>query len=192
MAKVSPRARALAVAITLVLRVVTLGLLAASLAVIATRDRTHYDPIYVLGTDLGLLPLYSDDGVYSGGPAYDVSFQDLYTFWYVLSVAAIGCACTLLALIFVAAIAVVQGRQGIGGTSVVRILVFIDVVLCALLTSGGAAGLGLVVDNQRINGKSFDSAHRKFYAAFDASCGLLLAAAVCTVIMVMLSVSSSK
>jgi hypothetical protein len=81
MAKVSPRARALAVAITLVLRVVTLGLLAASLAVIATRDRTHYDPIYVLGTDLGLLPLYSDDGVYSGGPAYDVSFQDLYTFW---------------------------------------------------------------------------------------------------------------
>jgi hypothetical protein len=43
-------------------------------------------------------------------------------------VAAIGCACTLLALIFVAAIAVVQGRQGIGGTSVVRILVFIDVV----------------------------------------------------------------
>jgi hypothetical protein len=63
-------------------------------------------------------------------------------------------------------------------------------VLCALLTSGGAAGLGLVVDNQRINGKSIDSAHRKFYTSFDASCGLLLAAAVCTVVMIMISVSS--
>ena len=58
----APRARGLAVAI-LVLRVVTLGVLAASLGVIATTARTHYDPI---GEDVGQI--------------YDISFQDLYTY----------------------------------------------------------------------------------------------------------------
>jgi len=60
--KMAPRARGLAVAI-LVLRVVTLGVLAASLGVIATTARTHYDPI---GEDVGQI--------------YGISFQDLYTY----------------------------------------------------------------------------------------------------------------
>nr|CAB3489995.1 unnamed protein product [Digitaria exilis] len=63
-------------------------------------------------------------------------------------------------------------------------------VVCALLTSGGAAGLGLVVDDQRRHRYLFDSAQKKFYTFFDASCGLLLAAAVCTVIIIMVSVYS--
>ncbi|XP_021317779.1 CASP-like protein 4D1 [Sorghum bicolor] len=159
---------------TLVTRVITLAILAASVVVMATTARTEYDLIYLLDEDFGQI--------------HDMSFQDLYTYRYVLSVAAIGCAYTLV-LISVAAIAVVQGQR-IGGTGFAWFLIFMDVVLCALLTSGGAAGLGLVVDNQRINGKSFDSGHRKFYTSFDASCGLLLAAAVCTVVMIMISVSS--
>jgi hypothetical protein len=58
----APRARGLAVA-NLVLRVVTLGVLAASLVVIATTARIDYDPI---GEDVGQI--------------YDISFQDLYTY----------------------------------------------------------------------------------------------------------------
>ena len=65
-------------------------------------------------------------------------------------------------------------------------------VFCALFTSGGAAGLGLVVDNQRLRGKHFDHGLRKFYTLFDASCGLLLASAVCTVVIIMVSVFRSS
>ena len=54
-------------------------------------------------------------------------------FRYVLSVAAIGCAYTLV-LISVAAIAVVQGQR-IGGTGFAWFLIFMDVVSLPLLYS---------------------------------------------------------
>ncbi|KAF8694496.1 hypothetical protein HU200_038241 [Digitaria exilis] len=167
------RARALAV-VTLVLQVITLCTLAASLVVIATAPRTQYDMVYAFSIEIDDFNQYY--------------FQDLYTFRYVLSVAAIGCAYTLM-LFPLAIIAIVQGRR-VGGTSAARFLIFTDIVVCALLTSGGAAGLGLVVDDQRRHRHLFDSAQKKFYTFFDASCGLLLAAAVCTVIIIMVSVYS--
>ncbi|CAL4980841.1 unnamed protein product [Urochloa decumbens] len=179
---ISARARALAV-VTLVFRIIALGLLAASLIVIATTARTQYDPFYlkVFNGFLGVeLQVYE---------AVNINFQDLYTYRYVLSTAAIGCAYTLI-LIPLEIIAVVQQGKRIGGTSTARILIFTDVVFCALFTSGGAAGLGLVVDNQHRNRKLFDSDHRKFYVSFDASCGLLLVAAICTVVIIMISAYS--
>ncbi|KAG2562580.1 hypothetical protein PVAP13_8KG272100 [Panicum virgatum] len=182
---VSARARALAVAI-LVLRVINLGFLAASLAIIASSARTLYDLAHV-----DIIGDYSRFYYIVGivpREVFDTNFQDLYTYRFVLSAAAIGCAYTLV-LIPLSIIAVVQGNR-FGGTSAARILIFTDVVFCALFTSGGAAGLGLVVDNQRLNGKHFDHGLRKFYTSFDASCSLLLASAICTVVIVMVSVFS--
>ncbi|RCV38500.1 hypothetical protein SETIT_8G147700v2 [Setaria italica] len=171
------RGRALPV-VTLFLRVITLCLLAASLVVTATTAKTIYGPY----------PIYIYIGDIELTQQYDFTFQGLYTYRYVLSVAAIGCAYSLI-LISLAIIAVIEGKR-VGGTNAARFLSFLDVVFCTLFTSGGAAGLGLVVDSQRIDGKYFDSARRKFFISFDASCGLLLAASVCTVVIIMISVYS--
>ncbi|PAN43008.1 hypothetical protein PAHAL_8G203800 [Panicum hallii] len=185
MAFSSARARALAVT-TLVLRIITLGLLAASLAVIASLARTQYDVGHV--DIIGDYDAFSYIVGVAPRELFGVNFQDLYTFRYVLSVAAIGCAYTLI-LIPLAIMSVVKGKR-FGSTSAARILIFTDVVFCALFTSGGAAGLGLVVDNQRINGKYFDHGLRKFYTFFDTSCGLLLASAIYTVVIIKVSVYS--
>ncbi|KAJ1275807.1 hypothetical protein BS78_05G165000 [Paspalum vaginatum] len=156
---------------TLVFRFITLGFLAASLVVLATA-RFHVDAFRV-----------GDETI---SAARDITFKDRYSFRYTFSVAAIGCAYTLL-VIPLAAIAAVQGKV-IGGTSFVRLLIFTDVVFCALFATGGAAGLGFVVDDQlRLKGDILPAARRFLYLV-DASCGLLLAAAICTVVMIMISV----
>ncbi|PAN43006.1 hypothetical protein PAHAL_8G203600 [Panicum hallii] len=160
-------ARTLGVA-ALVLRVITLGLLTASLAILAAA-RVHRDAVYFGGVLLQ--------------PSYDFTFKDRYTYRYVFSVATIGCAYTLL-LVPLAAVVAVQGR-GIGGTSFVRFLIFTDVVFCALFSTGGAAGLGYVFGYQlHEQGEPI----RKFLYMVDASCGLLLGAAISTVVMIMISV----
>jgi hypothetical protein len=51
---------------TLVTRVITLAILAASVVVMATTARTEYDLIYLLDEDFGQI--------------HDMSFQDLYTY----------------------------------------------------------------------------------------------------------------
>lgn len=61
----APRARGHAMA-TLVTRVITLAILAASVVVMATTARTEYDLIYLLDEDFGQI--------------HDMSFQDLYTY----------------------------------------------------------------------------------------------------------------
>ncbi|KAG2562576.1 hypothetical protein PVAP13_8KG272501 [Panicum virgatum] len=156
--------------ITLVLRAITLSLLAASLAILAAA-RVHRDAIYI--GDVLLQPLH------------DFTFKDRYTYRYVFSIATIGCAYTLL-LIPLSAIMAVQGR-GIGGTSFVKFLIFADIVFCALFSTGGAAGLGFVVDYQ-LHDKGAPIRTRRFLYMVDASCGLLLGAAICTVVMIMISV----
>ena len=74
---VSARARALAVAI-LVLRVINLGLLAASLAIIASSARTLYDLAHV-----DIIGDYSRFYYIVGivpREVFDINFQDLYTY----------------------------------------------------------------------------------------------------------------
>ena len=60
-------------------------------------------------------------------------------------------------------------------------------VFCALFSTGGAAGLGFVVDYQ-LHDKGAPIRTRRFLYMVDASCGLLLGAATCMVIMIMISV----
>ncbi|OEL15053.1 hypothetical protein BAE44_0023929 [Dichanthelium oligosanthes] len=156
---------------TLVLRVITLGLLTASLVILATA-RIHEDTLYYAGEIIR--------------SSYDITFKDHYALRYVFSVAAIGCAYTLL-VIPLAAIAAVKG-MAIGGASFVRLHIFTDIIFCALFSTGGAAGLGFVVDHQ-IHNKGDPSRVLRFLHFVDASCGLLLAAAICTVVMIMISVS---
>jgi hypothetical protein len=58
-------------------------------------------------------------------------------------------------------------------------------VFCALFSTGGAAGLGYVFGYQlHEQGEPI----RKFLYMVDASCGLLLGAAISTVVMIMISV----
>ncbi|XP_062182128.1 CASP-like protein 4D1 [Phragmites australis] len=156
--------RALAVA-ALLLRVLTLLLLIASLIIIAT------DKIYSPFTDVEDPP--------------NMTFRDFYAYRYVLSVAVIGCAYTLLVIPF-AAIHVSQGKR-IGHSRATSFLIFTDVVCAVLIATGAAAGLGLTVEFQR-----YPQNHdfKNFLNLVDASCGLLLGATVCMVIMIMISVHS--
>jgi uncharacterized membrane protein YjgN (DUF898 family) len=77
MAFSSARARALAVT-TLVLRIITLGLLAASLAVIASLARTQYDVGHV--DIIGDYDAFSYIVGVAPRELFGVNFQDLYTF----------------------------------------------------------------------------------------------------------------
>ncbi|KAL6842899.1 hypothetical protein ACP4OV_027212 [Aristida adscensionis] len=141
-----------------VLRLLTLALLAASLAVI-TADK--------LTIDLG-----------SGKAPQS------------------GCAYTLLQLA-VAAVSVARGKPAIGGSgteSVALLLVCADVVFALLLVTGAAVGLGFTYDVQRVVDPSSapeSKLHRdldRFFAVAYASAGLMLIAAACVALMVMLSV----
>lgn len=63
-------------------------------------------------------------------------------------------------------------------------------VFCALFATGGVVGLGFTVDIHHSYQDGFGSDLKKFFRSVDASCALLLAAVVCMVIMVMISVYS--
>ncbi|KAJ1275822.1 hypothetical protein BS78_05G165900 [Paspalum vaginatum] len=163
----------------LALRLLTLALLAASLALIAA-DKLNVD---------------SD-------PPQKYTFKDIHAYRYVLAVAVIGCAYTLLQLPF-AAVSVARRKRVVGGTDDVALfLVSADVVFAMLLAAGAAAGFGFTYDVKRY----FDGVFRdtvqtpevgrlhldvdRFFDMAYASAGLMLAAAACTALMAMLSVYS--
>ncbi|KAL6654118.1 hypothetical protein ACP70R_007583 [Stipagrostis hirtigluma subsp. patula] len=160
----SSRAQAVA---TLLLRVLALLLLIASLIIIAVNK--VYTPF-----------LKVEDPP-------NFTFRDVYAYRYVLSVAVIGCAYTLLVLPF-AAIHVAQGKR-IGRSGATTFIIFTDVLFSVLIATGAAAGLGLTVEFQRSQPHDGSDADN-FYNLVDTSCGLMLAATVCMVIIVMISVNS--
>ncbi|CAL4992700.1 unnamed protein product [Urochloa decumbens] len=152
-------------AVSLLLRVLTLLLLIASIAIIVTNK------VYGPFTDVVDPPNYT--------------FRDFYTYRYVLSAAVIGSAYTLLVLPF-AAIHVAQGRKIARGRGI-ALLIFADVVFALLIATGAAAGLGLTVELQ--HPLQF-SVFKNFLNLVDVSCGLMLGATICMVIMIMISVHS--
>ncbi|CAD6256785.1 unnamed protein product [Miscanthus lutarioriparius] len=156
--------RALA-AVSLVLRVLTLLLLIASLIIMVT-NKIYFGPFSAV----------------EDPPNF--TFRDRLAYRYVVSAAVIGCAYTLLVLPF-DVIPVAQGRKiGRGGATVV--LIFTDVVFAVLIATGAAAGLGLTVDSQRFP-ELLDSDTKNFCNMVDLSCGLMLGATVCMVIMITIS-----
>ncbi|KAG2558136.1 hypothetical protein PVAP13_8NG141500 [Panicum virgatum] len=169
----------------LILRLLTLVLLVASLALIAA-DKLKVD----------------------GDPPQQFTFKDVHAYRYVLAVAVVGCAYTLLHLTF-AAVGVarrkrlVGGGGGSGSEDVALLLVVPDVAFALLLAAGAAAGLGFTHDVKRyFDGVVFrgaagspevDRLHRDVDRFFDlayASAGLMLAAAACTALMIIPSVYS--
>ncbi|KAL6654115.1 hypothetical protein ACP70R_007580 [Stipagrostis hirtigluma subsp. patula] len=171
------KAAALPAAVVLALRLLTLALLAASLAVVATNK----------------LDIRTDD------PPQKVTFRDVYAYRYLLAVAVVGCAYTLLQ-VPVAAVSVARRGRAVGGGGVALLLVSADVALALVLATGAAAGLGLTYDARRyFDGVLHDAAalpgvdrlHRdmdRFFNLAYASAGLMLAAAACMALMIMISV----
>uniref|UniRef100_A0ACD5TUT8 Uncharacterized protein n=1 Tax=Avena sativa TaxID=4498 RepID=A0ACD5TUT8_AVESA len=157
---------------TLVFRVLAIGLLAASIALIATAK--IYDP-----TDRSL----------AAPPNF--TFQDFYAFEYLLSAGVIGCAYTMLALVF-AAVNVSRRRMFRGGEAV--FLICADAVCSVIMATGAAAALGIAVQYQQENRSFLDSPAaatvKKFFDQVDASCALILGAALCTVIIIGMSAHS--
>lgn len=172
----------------LILRLLSLGLLAASLALIAA-DKLNVD---------------SD-------PPQRYTFRDVYAYRYVLAVAVIGCAYTLLQLPLAAVSIIASGnnKRGIGaggGSVAVALLVLVllaDVVFALLLATGAAAGFAFTYDVKRyldgqfdddsIGTPEVDKLHRdmdKFFDLAYAAAGLMLAAAACMALVIMLSVYS--
>ncbi|KAJ1275809.1 hypothetical protein BS78_05G165200 [Paspalum vaginatum] len=154
-------------AASLLVRILTLLLLIAALIILVT------DKIYGPFGDVVSPP--------------NITFRDFYAYRYVLSVAVIGCAYTLLLLPF-AAIHVAQGRR-VGRGRGIALLIFTDVVFAVLIATGAAAGLGLTVEIQRAAQDS-SSDFKNFYNLVDVSCGLMLGATICMVIIIMISVHS--
>ncbi|CAN6363124.1 unnamed protein product [Urochloa humidicola] len=180
---------ALPSAAILILRLLTLALLAASLALIAA-DKLTVD---------------------GGDPPQKFTFRDVHAYRYLLAVAVVGCAYTLLLQLPLAAAAVARRNKrlagaGAGGEDVTALLLtFADVAFALLLAAGAAAGLGFTHDVKRyFDGVVFvsgggggspevDRLHRDVDRFFDmayASAGLMVAAAACTAVIVVISVYS--
>ncbi|OEL35383.1 hypothetical protein BAE44_0003597 [Dichanthelium oligosanthes] len=142
-------------------------------------------------------------------PLQRFTFRDIHTYRYVLAVAVVGCAYTLLHLPSMAVGVVARRKRAAdgGGTKddvrVALLLVFTDVAFALLLAAGAAAGLGFTHDVKRyFDGVVFrddaagsgspevDRLHQDVDRFFDiayASAGLMLAAAACTTLVIMLS-----
>ena len=155
---------------------------------------------------LTLALLAADKLNVDGDPPQRFTFKDGHAYRYVLAVAVLGCAYTLLHLPF-AAVGVARRKQladgGGGGEDVALLLVVADVAFALLLAAGAAAGLGFTHNVKRyFDGVVFrgaagspevDRLHRDVDRFFDlayASAGLMLAAAACTALMIILSVYS--
>ncbi|CAN6372346.1 unnamed protein product [Urochloa humidicola] len=178
---------ALPSAAILILRLLTLTLLAASLAVIAADKLTASSG--------------SDD------PPQKFSFRDVHAYRYLLAVAVVGCAYTLLLQLPLAAVAVAR-RNKLGGEDVAALLLalFADVAFAMVLAAGAAAGLGFTHDVKRYfdgvvfsgggAGGSLPEVERlqrdvdRFFDMAYASAGLMVAAAACTAVIVVISVYS--
>ena len=168
-------------AAVLILRLLTLALLAASLALIAA-DKLNVD----------------------GDPPQRFTFKDVHAYRYVLAVAVFGCAYTLLHLPF-AAVGVARRKRlvGGGGEDVALLLVVADVAFALLLAAGDGAGLGFTHDAKRYfdgvefggtGGSPEDDRYQRdvdrFFDLASASAGLMLAAAACMALRIILSVYS--
>ncbi|CAO2149183.1 unnamed protein product [Urochloa humidicola] len=173
---------ALPSAAILILRLLTLTLLAASLAVIAADKLTTDDP------------------------PQKFTFRDVHAYRYLLAVAVVGCAYTLLLQLPLAAVAVARRNKRGDDVAALLLALFADVAFSMLLAAGAAAGLGFTHDVKRyFDGVVFGSGagggsspeverlHRDVDRFFDmayASAGLMVAAAVCTAVIVVISVYS--
>ncbi|TVU24732.1 hypothetical protein EJB05_27186, partial [Eragrostis curvula] len=165
----------------LILRLLTLALLAASLAIIAADKVTN-------NTD-------------PESPPQKITFKDVYAYRYLLAVAVIGCAYTLLQIPF-AAVSIARRKRVVGGSDdVALLLLFADVAAAMLLATGAAAGFGLTYDAKKFFDGFFDGVqlpevqqlHRdinRFFMLAFVSSGLMLAAAACVGLMVMVSAYS--
>ncbi|CAL4987596.1 unnamed protein product [Urochloa decumbens] len=188
---------ALPSAAILILRLLTFALLAASLAAIAA------DKLTVVDGDDPTQTLFT--------------FRDVHAYRYLLAVAVVGIAYTLLLQLPLAAAAVAVARRnnnkrlaggGSGGShddvALALLLVLADVAFALLLVAGAAAGLGFTNDVKRyFDGVVFadagggepevDRLHWEVDRFFDmayTSAGLMLAAAACTAVIVEISVYS--
>ncbi|TVU24747.1 hypothetical protein EJB05_27201, partial [Eragrostis curvula] len=165
-------ARTAAPSAVLVLRLVTLALLAASLAIIAADKIT--------------------DNTDPESPPQKITFKDVYAYRYLLAVAVIGCAYTLLQIPF-AAVSIARRKRVVGGSD--------DVALLLLFADVAAAGFGLTYDAKKFFDGFFDGVQtpafqqllrdvNRFFTLAFVSSGLMLAAAACVGLMVMVSAYS--
>ncbi|CAO2038151.1 unnamed protein product [Urochloa humidicola] len=175
---------ALPSAAILILRLLTLALLTTSLAIIAA-DKLTAD----------------------GDPPQRFTFRDVHAYRYLLAVAVVGCAYTLLLQLLLAAIAVARrNKQPAGGEDVAALVLalFADVAFAMLLAAGAAAGLGFTHDVKRYfdgvvfggGGGSSPEVERlhhdvdRFFDMAYASAGLMAASAACTAVIIVISVYS--
>lgn len=115
--------------------------------------------------------------------------------------AVIGCAYTLLQIPF-AAVSIARRKRIVGSTDDVALfLIFTDIAAALLLATGAAAGLGFTYEAKRFADSLFDGneapeiiqLHRnvnRFLALAFAASGLMLGAAVCVGITIMVCVYS--
>uniref|UniRef100_A0A0E0MG87 CASP-like protein n=1 Tax=Oryza punctata TaxID=4537 RepID=A0A0E0MG87_ORYPU len=134
----------------LALRLLTLALLAASLGVIAADKLT---------LDFG-------DGL----PPLKITFKDVYAYRYVLAIAVIGCAYTLLQIPFVA-ISIAKRKRMIGSSE--------DLALFLIFADVSAFG-----------GSKLHGEVARFFNMAYAAAGLMLLAAAAMALIIMLSVYS--
>jgi len=155
---------------------------------------------------LTLALLAADKLNVDGDPPQRFTFKDVHAYRYVLAVAVLGCAYTLLHLPF-AAVGVARRKRlaggGGGSEDVALLLVVADVAFALLLAAGAGAGLGFTHDAKRYfdgvefggtGGSPEDDRYQRdvdrFFDLASASAGLMLAAAACTALMIILSVYS--
>ncbi|KAF0907432.1 hypothetical protein E2562_017369 [Oryza meyeriana var. granulata] len=150
----------------LALRLLTLALLAASLAVIAADE-------FAVDDDEKL------------------TFKFFYAYRYLLAIAVIGCAYSLLQIPF-AAVSIARRKRMIGDSEGVALfLICADVVFSLLMATGAAAGFGFTYDIKRLfGGSSLHGGLAKYFNLAYVSAGLMLLAAACMALMIMLSVYS--
>lgn len=155
----------------LALRLLTLALLAASLAVIAADKLT---------LDFG-----------GGLPPKKITFKDVNAYRYVLAIAVIGCAYTLLQIPFVA-VSIAKRKRMIGGSeNVALFLIFADVIFALLVATGAGAGFGLTYDaKSAFGGSKLPGEVVRFFNMAYAAAGLMLLAAAAMALIIMLSIYS--
>ncbi|KAK1686755.1 hypothetical protein QYE76_047603 [Lolium multiflorum] len=171
--------------VVLVLRLLALGLLAGSIALIVT-DKVKVNSVFLVGGN------------------FTLSFKDVYSYRYVLGIAAVGCAYTLLH-IPLAAITIATRKRLIGGkANVALFLICADLVFAIAFATGAGACFGVSYDLKRYTDEvhdTLDSATKarsdiieiyhdldRFYVHGYAAASLMLAAAKCIAVVIVISV----
>ncbi|XP_037438433.1 CASP-like protein 4D1 [Triticum dicoccoides] len=177
----------------LVLRLVTLALLLASLVLISV-DKFHVSDAEAILLDV---------------QAKEITFKDVYAYRYVLAIAVAGCVYTLLQIPF-AAVSIARRKTRIGGSEgVALLLICADVVFALVIATGAAAGYGYTGDAKRNADYTYHSWERfaaatgslippevtqlntdirRFFMLAFSSALLMLLAAACMALVIMISV----